>query len=678
MKAMGADKGYAGSEGREFSQPPFQAPEASCDITAESRCSSCSCGAPQPEGFDLKKQLLSLAPGSMLYGSALLLGQVWSPPSALLLGLFIASYLLVAWDILRSTVRNIARGMVFDEFFLMTLATLGAFAVGAYAEAVAVMLFFKIGELLQETAVNKSRRSITALLALRPDQASVMRNERFQQVDPATVQQGEIIQVKPGERVPLDGDVLDGSSHLDTSALTGESVPRRVGPGDGVLSGMINTSGLLTVRVLKPLAESTVSRILDYVENAAAKKAPTEQFITRFARIYTPAVVFAALGIATLPVLLYSIPALQPLYSAPPVWSQWIYQGLIFLVISCPCALVISIPLGFFGGIGAASRQGILVKGANYLEGLNRISALVWDKTGTLTQGVFEVSAIHSANGYSESEVLHTAALAEAYSSHPIASSIRQAYPGELDLGSVASYQELSGRGVEAAIRGRQVLAGNELLLREKGIEAPELPLEGSVIHVAVDGTYAGSISISDRIKDQSRQAVQELRQRGIQNQYMLSGDSLQASRSVGDKLKLSGVFAELLPEGKVAKLEEILQRHKGNGLVVYVGDGINDAPVLSRADIGVAMGGLGSDAAIEAADVVLMEDKPEKLVQALHVAGRTRRIVWQNIALALGIKGCVLALGALGMATMWEAVFADVGTALLAILNSLRVLRVS
>jgi Cd2+/Zn2+-exporting ATPase len=548
--------------------------------------------------------------------------------------------------------------------------------VGAYAEGVAVMLFFKIGELLQESAVNKSRRSISALLALRPDVASVKRNEAFEQVDPATVRQGEIIQVKPGERVPLDGDVLDGSSHMDTSALTGESVPRRVGPGDGVLSGMINTSGLLTVRVLKPLAESTVSRILDYVENAAAKKAPTEQFITRFAKVYTPAVVFAALCIATLPVLMYSVPALQSLYDAPPSWSQWIYQGLIFLVISCPCALVISIPLGFFGGIGAASRQGILVKGANYLEGLNRIAALVWDKTGTLTQGVFEVTAVHSADGFSREEILHTAALAEAYSSHPIAGSIRKAFPGELDLGSIASYEEHSGRGVEASISGRSVLAGNELLLRERGIEAPDLSLEGSLIHVAVDGAYAGSIAISDRIKEGSARTVTELRQRGLRNQYMLSGDTHRASRAVGDRLKLSGVFAELLPEDKVTTFEEILARHKANGLVAYVGDGINDAPVLSRADIGVAMGGLGSDAAIEAADVVLMEDRPEKLLKALDVAGRTRLIVWQNILLALGIKGCILLLGTMGLATMWEAVFADVGTALLAILNSLRVLR--
>ena len=673
---MALDEAYAASQGRNREQPHFDTFDASCDIPAEATCSSCSCGAPQPEGFDLRKQLLSLAPGALLYGVALILGHFWSPPLSVLLPLFLASYGLVAWDILRSTAKHIARGMIFDEFFLMTLATLGAFAVGAYAEGVAVMLFFKIGELLQETAVNKSRRSISALLALRPDVASVKRNERFEEVDPATVRQGEIIQVKPGERVPLDGDVLDGSSHMDTSALTGESVPRRVGPGDGVLSGMINTSGLLTVKVLKPLAESTVSRILDYVENAAAKKAPTEQFITRFAKVYTPAVVFAALGIATLPVVLYGVPALQPLYEAPPAWSQWIYQGLIFLVISCPCALVISIPLGFFGGIGAASRQGILVKGANYLEGLNRIAALVWDKTGTLTQGVFEVAAVHSADGFSQEEVLHTAALAEAYSSHPIAGSIRKAFPGELDLGSIASYEEHSGRGVEASIRGRSVLAGNELLLRERGIDTPSLSLEGSVIHVAVDGTYAGSIAISDRIKEESSQAVTQLRERGIRNQYMLSGDTHLASRAVGERLKLSGVFAELLPEDKVAKLEDILEKHKADGLVVYVGDGINDAPVLSRADIGVAMGGLGSDAAIEAADVVLMEDRPEKLVQALEVAGRTRRIVWQNILLALGIKGCILLLGAMGLATMWEAVFADVGTALLAILNSLRVLR--
>lgn len=675
---MALDEGYAASQGRDLEQPRLDAFDASCDITAETSCSSCSCGAPRAEGFDLQKQLLLLAPGALLYGIALILGHFWSLPLSVLLPMFLASYGLVAWDILRSTARNIARGMIFDEFFLMTLATLGAFAVGAYAEGVAVMLFFKIGELLQETAVNKSRRSISALLALRPDVASVKRNERFEEVDPGTVRQGEIIQVKPGERVPLDGNVLDGSSHMDTSALTGESVPRRVGPGDGVLSGMINTSGLLTVKVLKPLAESTVSRILDYVENAAAKKAPTEQFITRFAKVYTPAVVFAALGIATLPVALYAVPALQPLYDAPPAWSEWIYQGLIFLVISCPCALVISIPLGFFGGIGAASRQGILVKGANYLEGLNRIAALVWDKTGTLTQGVFEVAAVHSANGFSQEEVLHTAALAEAYSSHPIASSIRKAFPGELDLDSIASYQEHSGRGVEASIRGRSVLAGNELLLRERGIDTPDLSLEGSVIHVAVDGTYAGSIAINDRIKDESSQAVADLRQRGIRNQYMLSGDTHRASRAVGERLKLSGVFAELLPEDKVAKLEEILDKHKGNGLVVYVGDGINDAPVLSRADIGVAMGGLGSDAAIEAADVVLMEDRPDKFVRALEVAGRTRRIVWQNILLALGIKGCILLLGAMGLATMWEAVFADVGTALLAILNSLRVLRIS
>lgn len=557
------------------------------------------------------------------------------------------------------------------------MATAGAFAIKQFPEAVAVMLFFKVGELFQDMALNRSRKSIKSLVKMRPDYVNLKIDSETKKVDPDEVNVGDIIIVKPGERIPLDGIVLDGSSMVDTSALTGESVPRKVEQKDQILSGMINRTGLLCVQVTKRFSESTVSKILDLVENAASKKAPTEKFITKFARYYTPAVVLGAFIIAIMPVILYNIPGLTPMFAHEETFSEWIYKALIFLVISCPCALVISIPLGFFGGIGASSKQGILIKGSNYLEGLNNLHTVVWDKTGTLTKGIFRVTEVVSKNGFLKDEILKLAAEAESQSNHPIAQSILESFAGKIDESKIESYKEISGYGIKAKVESHHVLAGNDKLLHRENIEHDTCDVEGTVVHVVIDEKYAGYIIISDEIKEDARTAIQKLRDVGIKRQVMFTGDNQEVAKTVAQKLGLDEYFAELLPQQKVEKIEELIKKRADkNDLISFVGDGINDAPVLIRSDIGIAMGALGSDAAIEAADVVLMSDEPSKLYEAVKIANRTKNIVWQNIGFALGVKGIFLTMATLGMATMWEAVFADVGVALLAILNSIRILR--
>jgi len=586
--------------------------------------------------------------------------------------LFGLSYLTAGVDVIYKAVRNIIRGQVFDENFLMSVATIGAFAVKEFPEAAAVMIFFKLGELFQDMAINRSRKSIKALMDIKPDFANLKTAEGSTKVSPADVKIGDSIIVKPGERVPLDGTVLEGSSFIDTSALTGESDPRTVNPGDAVLSGSVNVSGLLTMEVTKNLSQSTVTRILDLVENAASKKAPAENFITKFAKYYTPAVVFAALLIALLP----------PVITGGYEFGKWIYRALIFLVISCPCALVISIPLSFFGGIGGASKKGILVKGGNFLDALNDVGAVVFDKTGTLTKGKFKVSKVAAENGFSIDEVLEMAALAEAHSNHPIAKSIFEAYGKKIDEKRIAKYEEISGYGIKAVIDGKQVLSGNDRLLHIGGcVEHNTCNVLGTVIYVAVNNTYAGYITISDEVKHDSAKTVSELRTMGISKIIMLSGDNSQTAQKIGSMLGVDEVYSELLPHQKVEQFETIQEKlrsmtKKRKNKLVFVGDGINDAPVLARADIGVSMGALGSDAAIEASDIVLMTDEPFKLVEAIKTARRTRSIVWQNIAFALGAKLIVLILGAGGIATMWEAVFADVGVAIIAVLNAMRMLK--
>ena len=625
------------------------------------------------EEFSLKKEIMTLGLGIVIYAGVLLFKlSFWGE-----LSLFLLSYIIIARDIVWKAIRNVFHGRVFDENFLLTVATLGAFAIEKFPEAVAVMLFFKVGELFQDIALNRSRKSIKSLMEIRPDYANLKIDGETKKVDPDEVNVRDVIMVKPGERVPLDGIVLDGSSLVDTSALTGESVPRKVKAKDEILSGMINKTGLLTVQVTKRFSESTVSKILDLVENAASKKAPTEKFITKFAKYYTPAVVFGAFTLAIVPVILYHIPVFTPMFAHEPTFSEWIYKALIFLVISCPCALVISIPLGFFGGIGAASKRGILVKGSNYLEGLNNLHTIVWDKTGTLTKGVFRVTKIVTKNNFSRDEILKFAAEAESQSSHPIAQSILEAFSRKIDERKIESYEEISGYGIKARVEGHYVLVGNDKLLHRENIEHDTCNVEGTVVHVVIDNKYTGYIIISDEIKEDARIAIQRLKDIGVKRQVMLTGDSQEVAKAVSQKLGLEEYFAELLPQQKVEKIEELMKKKANNkDLIAFVGDGINDAPVLMRSDIGVAMGALGSDAAIEAADIVLMTDEPSRLHEAVKIAKRTRGIVWQNIGFSLVVKGIFLTIGALGMATMWEAVFADVGVALLAILNSTRVLK--
>ncbi len=642
--------------------------------------SSCGCGhdhshsmEENSEAFNLKREIMILVPGVLVYIAALVL----KLPFWWEFILFGTSYLFIGRDVVWTAVKNVFHGQFFDEFFLMTVATLGAFAIKEFPEAVAVMLFFKVGELLQEIALNRSRKSITSLMEIRPDYANLQVDGKTRRVDPNGVNIGDIILVKPGERVPLDGIVSNGSSMVDTSALTGESVPRKVKARDEILSGMINKNGLLTVQVTKRFSESTVSKILDLVENASAKKAPTEKFITKFARYYTPAVVFCAVALAVVPVVLYNIPAFSQMFAHQETFSEWIYKALIFLVISCPCALVISIPLGFFGGIGAASKQGVLIKGSNFLEGLNNLHTVVWDKTGTLTKGVFRVTALVTCNRFSRDEVLEFAAQAESHSSHPIAQSIREAYDGKIDESAIETYEEISGYGVKARVKGRNVLAGNDRLLHKADIVHDSCDVKGTVVHVAIDGTYAGYIIISDEIKPDAEEAIQGLKAVGVKRQFMVTGDSREIAKSVAENLGLDEFFAELLPQQKVEKVEELMAKKADKSdLTAFVGDGINDAPVLIRSDIGVAMGALGSDAAIDAADIVLMSDEPSRIPVAVNIAKRTRVIVWQNILFAMGVKGVFLTMGVFGIATMWEAVFADVGVALLAILNATRILK--
>lgn len=589
--------------------------------------------------------------------------------------LFLIPYLIAGYDVLLKAARNIGNGQVFDENFLMTIATVGAFALVLFpdsqphmAEGAAVMLFYQVGELFQGYAVGKSRQSIADMMDIAPDFANVMRDGKLVQVDPYEIGVGDEIVVKPGERVPLDGTIVEGSTQLDTAALTGESVPRHVEEGAEVISGCVNMTGKITVKVSKPFEQSTVSRILELVESASEKKAQTENFITRFARYYTPIVTIGALVLAVLPPLLFG-----------QSWSDWIERGLTFLVVSCPCALVISVPLSFFGGIGGASRLGILVKGGNYLEALSHTETVVFDKTGTLTNGSFNVVAVHpdAAAEVDPDLILSIAAHAEAYSDHPIAVSVKEAFTGEIDQSRIADVREEGGHGVRAVVDERVVLVGNDKLMREEGIAYHDCELTGTILHVSIDGKYAGHIIIADVVKDDAAECIKRLHAAGVRKTVMLTGDRAEVAKAVAEKLGLDEYHGKLLPEDKVNQVERLLGETSEKGKLAFVGDGINDAPVLTRADIGIAMGAMGSDAAIEAADIVLMDDKPSKIASAIRIARKTMRIVWQNIVFALGVKFAVLVLAAVGLATMWLAVFADVGVAILAILNAMRCMRV-
>ena len=581
-------------------------------------------------------------------------------------GIFIVSYIIVGFEILIKAVKNIFRGKVFDENFLMSVATLGAFAIGEFPEAVAVMLFYQVGELFQDYAVDKSRKSIASLMDIRPDYANVIRNGKEEKVDPSEVKIGDTIVIKPGEKVPLDGVVTEGKTTLDTKALTGESVPRDAEKGDTVLSGCINLSGTIKMKVTKEFGESTVSRILDLVENASSKKAKSENFITKFAAYYTPIVVLIAVVLAIVP----------PLIIEGASFQDWLYRALSFLVVSCPCALVISIPLSFFGGIGGASKMGVLVKGSNYLEALSNAEIMAFDKTGTITEGVFEVQNVEPV-GISKEELLKVAAYAENYSNHPISKSIKKAYNNTIDEKEIIDSQEISGKGIEAKIGNQDVLAGNEKLMNEKGIEFEKCTHIGSVVYVAIDGKYVGHIVIADKIKEDAKRTIEELKKNNIKQTVMLTGDRKNIGEAVAKEVGIDKVYTELLPDGKVEKVEELLKTCSEKGKLAFVGDGINDAPVLAMADIGIAMGGLGADSAIEAADIVIMTDQPSKIISAMKLSKKTMRIVRENIVFAIGVKVLVLVLTALGLSSMWQAVFADVGVSVIAILNALRALRV-
>ncbi len=612
-----------------------------------------------------KKRTIRLAVGAVVYAIGMALTVFAKLPTLAELAFLIVAYVILGWDVVWQAVKNITRGQVFDEHFLMSVSTIGAFAIGEYPEAVAVMLFYQVGEFFQSLAVKRSRKSISDLMDIRPDSATVKRNGVLQVVSPESVVVGEIIVVKPGEKIPLDGIVVDGESMLDTKALTGESVPRSIRKGDEALSGCINQSGLLTLKVTKSFGESTVSKITDLVENASARKAPTENFITTFARYYTPVVVGMAAVLAIIPPLVLG-----------GGWSEWLRRGFVFLIVSCPCALVISIPLTFFGGIGAASKRGVLVKGSNYLEALNKVSVVVFDKTGTLTKGVFEVANIIPAAGYQKEQVLEYAAQAESYSNHPIAKSILATYGKPIDQKQFSGFEEISGHGISVMVQGKKVLAGNSKLMESEKIAYAACDAAGTKFYVAADGSYVGCILIADEVKPDSKCAIAELKKIGVEKTVMLTGDDERIGKSVADELGLDAYYAQLLPDQKVEKLEMLDKQKRQGSKLAFVGDGINDAPVLARADVGIAMGGLGSDAAIEAADVVLMTDEPSKLVEAIDVAKATKRIVMQNIVIALGIKSVFLVLGALGMAGMWEAVFGDVGVTIIAVLNAMRILK--
>ena len=578
--------------------------------------------------------------------------------------IFIISYIIVGYEILKKAIKNIFKGKVFDENFLMSVATLGAFGIGEYPEAVAVMLFYQIGELFQDYAVDKSRKSISSLMDIRPDFANVYRNEKIKKVNPEEVKIGETIIVKPGEKIPLDGNIIDGKTSIDTKALTGESIPKDVIEGDDVLSGCINLTGAIKIQVTKEYGESTVSKILDLVENASSRKSKSENFITKFAKYYTPIVVIIAVILAIIP----------PLIIKGASFTEWFYRALSFLVVSCPCALVISIPLSFFGGIGGASKIGILVKGSNYLEALANTEIAVFDKTGTLTKGVFEVQKVN-AIGVSKEELLEIAAYGENYSNHPISKSIKQAYNKKIDESQIINVQELSGLGIEAKIKNQNVLLGNEKLMNEKGIEFEKCKDIGTILYIAIEGKYAGYILIKDKIKEDSKETIEELKRNGIKQTVMLTGDRKNVGEAVAKEIGIDNVYTELLPDEKVKKVEELLKTKTEKGKLAFVGDGINDAPVLTLADIGIAMGGLGADSAIEAADIVIMTDEPSKIIKAIKISKKTMRIVKENIVFAIFVKIAVLILTAFGLSTMWEAVFADVGVSIIAIINAFRAL---
>lgn len=611
----------------------------------------------------MTKRLWRIIIGAAVLATAVLLSlnNEW-----LQIALFIISYIIVGGDVVKRAVKDILKGQVFDENFLMSIATIGAFFIGEYPEGVAVMLFYQVGELFQSYAVGKSRKSIASLMDIRPDYANVKKGDELVKVDPDEVQIGDIIVIKAGEKIPLDGKVIEGSSMIDTSALTGESVPREVEVGSDILSGCININGVITAEVTKEFGESTVSKILDLVENASSKKSNSEQFITKFARYYTPVVVIIAVFLAIIP----------PLVIDGATFSDWIYRALAFLVVSCPCALVISIPLSFFGGIGGASKKGVLVKGSNYLEALAETEIVVFDKTGTLTKGVFNVQEIHP-EGVSKEELLELTAHAESYSNHPISLSLKRAYSKEIDNGRISDVEEISGHGVIATVDGKKVMVGNIKLMKMMDIPYFKGELIGTIVHVAVNNKYIGYIVIADEVKEDSAQAIKELKAANIKQTVMLTGDNKSIGSKVAKELGLDKVYAELLPADKVEKLEELFSQKSKKGKLAFVGDGINDAPVLARADIGIAMGGLGSDAAIEAADVVIMTDEPSKIATTMKISKKTLKIAHQNIVFAIGIKIIVLILSAFGITTMWAAIFADVGVTIIAVLNAFRALNV-
>jgi len=634
-----------------------------CSGPQETVCECCHGEEQENEGH--KGKLIRLATGIVIFSAGLAVLYLADVHAFIPVGLLLASYIILGGDVVLRAFRNILSGRIFDENLLMSAATIGAFAIGEFSEAVTVMLFYQIGEFFQEAAVRKSRKSISELMDIRPDYANIITDGNITAVSPGSVEVGRHIIVRPGEKIPLDGVIIDGGGLIDTGSLTGESLPRFVTAGDTVLSGCVSQNGLLTIEVTKPFGESTVAKIIDLVEKASGRKAPTESFITRFSRYYTPAVVLLAVLLAIAPPLILGLE-----------WAEWIHRGLVFLVISCPCALVISIPLGFFGGIGKASRNGILVKGGNFLEALNDLDIVVFDKTGTLTKGLFSVTGVHAAPAYTEKQVLEIAAFAESFSNHPIALSISEAYGGNVDKGMLSDFKEMAGFGTSVLLDGKRILAGNGKLLATEGVPFPDFEDTGTMVHIAVQGEYAGSIVISDEVRPDSREAILGLKARGVGKTVMLTGDNTPVAERIASELSLDEVYAQLLPHEKVERLEELEKAKRPGGKLAFIGDGINDAPVLARADIGIAMGGLGSDAAIEAADVVLMTDEPYKLVTAVDIAAATRRVVWQNIIFALGVKGLVLLLGAFGLASMWGAVFADVGVSLLAVLNATRLLR--
>ena len=622
-----------------------------------------------------RKQKKMLA--RILTAAAMLIALKLIPVTGVLqLALYLAAYLVIGYDILKKAWRGILNRQVFDENFLMAVATVGAFALaivsrsGDYVEAIAVMLFYQIGELFQSYAVGKSRRNISALMDIRPDYANIERDGQLEKVDPDEVEIGSVIVVQPGEKVPLDGVILSGASSLNTSALTGESLPRDAKAGDEVISGCINMTGVLRIQTTKAFGESTVSKILELVEDSSSHKSKSENFISKFARVYTPAVCYGALALAVLP------PVVRLMLGHPAQWGEWVYRALTFLVISCPCALVISIPLSFFAGIGGASKEGVLIKGSNYLETLSQVKTVVFDKTGTLTQGVFEVSGVHHSEMENE-KLLEYAALAECASSHPISKSLQRAYGKAIDRDRVRDIQEISGKGVSAVVDGHAVLAGNDKLMAQRGIPFIGCHSVGTIIHIAIDGQYAGHIVISDVVKPHAKEAIERLKHAGVEKTVMLTGDSRRVADQVAGALGVDEVHSELLPADKVAQVEKLLAGKGGKDKLAFVGDGINDAPVLSRADIGIAMGAMGSDAAIEAADVVLMDDDPLKIAKAIRISRKCIGIVYQNIVFALAVKFACLALGALGLANMWAAIFADVGVMVLAVLNAIRALRV-